>query len=219
MFVRTYTSENADTFSSISGDHIVCRVSVRNEMLSTCLFSIFRKLPPPRPQGVLSYSNRPFPSYKNPHFQNEGKCKIEFCLHKNIEYFSYKKLRTSPQWGRDRRALPRIFRLFWISSKKSLLNSSHPKLSQNRKFQTPQKPSIISVTWIRISPLHRSPPRWDSASLCHRALGQLGNGLLEREDPGNEEAHQWRHTILDSDKRTNKKRRNYFSRRINGHRK
>ena len=139
MFVRTYTSENADTFSSISGDHIVCRVSVRNEMRSTCLFSIFRKLPPPRPQGVLSYSNRPFPSYKNPHFQNEGKCKIEFCLHKNIEYFSYKKLRTSPQWGRDRRALPRIFRLFWISPPKIPSQLEPPKIIPESKISNPSK--------------------------------------------------------------------------------
>lgn len=102
------------------------------------------------------------------------------------------------------------------TQKKILTKVSHPKQSQNRKFRTPKNPSNIPVTWIQSTPSSALHPTgtWD-----HRALGQLGNGLLEREDPGDEEVLQWRHQILDSFKQTNKKPRNYFSRRINCYRK
>ena len=73
-----------------------------------------------------------------------------------------------------------------IPPKKSLLNSSHPKLSQNRKFQTPKKPSIISVTWIRISPLH--PP---------------GTCLALTEHRGNLAMAYWNEKTLGTRKRTN----------------
>ena len=65
--------------------------------------------------------------------------------------------------GRDTRALPRIFRLFWIpkkdpyldqaTQKKILAKFSYPKTSRNRKFHTQKNPSIIPVTWSPENPL------------------------------------------------------------------
>ena len=46
---------------------------------------------------TCSHANRPFPSSKNPLFQNEVNCKMsgnEFYLHENIKSFSYQWLCT-----------------------------------------------------------------------------------------------------------------------------
>ena len=46
---------------------------------------------------TCSHANRPFPSSKNPLFQNEVNCKMsgnEFYLHENIKSFSYQWLFT-----------------------------------------------------------------------------------------------------------------------------
>ena len=79
------------------------------------------------------------------------------------------------------------------TQKKNTCQSFPPKTIPESKISNPKKsfdhPRHLNSEY----PLVRAPPLWDSwdlASLCHRALGQLGIGLLEREDLGDEEAHQ-----------------------------
>ena len=40
---------------------------------------------------LFTIANRPLPSSKNPHFQNEAKCTNEFCLHENEKSFAYQR--------------------------------------------------------------------------------------------------------------------------------
>ena len=79
--------------------------------------------------------------------------------------------------GRDARALPQIFKLFWIPQKipayiqlqvpqKNTCPISFPQKSQNRKFQlNPKYPSIISVTW---------NPKYPTTPAPHPSPGNKG---------------------------------------------
>ena len=174
----------------------VCRVSVRNEMLSTCsAYSESCHHLVPRVFSVFPMGH--FPVTKTLTFKTRVSAKLSFVL-----------------W-----ALPRIFRLFWISPQRIPSQLEPPKIIPESKI------SNLPTTFDHLGHLNSdfpSPPLSTPQGLSlalSQSIGATWQWSIGTRRPWGRGSAPMTSLILDSFKQTNKKPRNYFSRRINGHRK